>query len=399
MLVQVQPPTRGLARHLRWSEVAHPHRSTTDTLAGDLESPLDQLQSHSSNLNQHHTLQSHSIFKPLITSSSASSNSPTHSQEDSLLRSFQTRLHLNSNLMTHSSSSSRSISSISTPPISLPHPSQPAPQPGLSKRAANQRKTFTRAQRDAELAARLPAFQLQDPHYSHQVVHLCPSEHHPTNSLGSLLDQVLLDAIPLDPRTRALAFDMEWVISRRRGHECRTSIIQLAGKSMTVILQLGKFQGWSSGLIPTPLYEFLINPLIIKLGVGIRNDGLKLLRDFPHQKPYLNSYLELSHLVKAVDRERFATEGGSRLLSLQYIVGTYLDVYLAKGDVRTSDWSKQLSKQQLDCQSVQSQVLYLHHLQDCPDLHTPYSLNRRCFGCGGYCSSLSSSARLSHGKC
>ncbi|KAG0144947.1 hypothetical protein CROQUDRAFT_34585, partial [Cronartium quercuum f. sp. fusiforme G11] len=164
------------------------------------------------------------------------------------------------------------------------------------------------------------------PSYPRQTIRLCSS----SSTLGPFLDEVIKDAIPLGPSSRALAFDMEWPIQRRRGHESRTSLIQIAGQTLTLLIQFSKFSS-----IPPRLYDFLVDCSIVKLGVGIRNDGLKLLRDFPDQKAFLNSFLELSFLAKAIDPQ---AGQGARLLSLQEIVARYLDVYLPKGDVRTSDW-------------------------------------------------------------
>ncbi|OAV94235.1 hypothetical protein PTTG_00607, partial [Puccinia triticina 1-1 BBBD Race 1] len=84
------------------------------------------------------------------------------------------------------------------------------------------------------------------------------------------------------------------------------------------------------GIIPSCLLDFLANPQIVKLGVGICNDGLKLLRDHKlGPKPFLNSFLKISRLARALGQPDCAS-GYSCLISLQQIIAKHLKLYLPK---------------------------------------------------------------------
>ncbi|KAA1120918.1 hypothetical protein PGTUg99_017700 [Puccinia graminis f. sp. tritici] len=231
--------------------------------------------------------------------------------------------------------------------------------PARSTAAANEKepKRSEAERREETLKATLPPFKLADPAFSPQKITQCPSEQHPISELPQLIKSLCNDGISL-PSGRseleggpyvAVAFDMEWTISRVRGHENRTAVIQLGSRSQVLIVQISSDVAWrAQGIMPSCLIDFLVNPQIVKIGVGIRNDGLKLIRDHKlGQKPFLNSFLELSRLVRALGQPDCAS-GYSRLISLQQIVADHLKVYLPKIDTRTSDWAKPLTATQID---------------------------------------------------
>ncbi|PLW47802.1 hypothetical protein PCASD_04366 [Puccinia coronata f. sp. avenae] len=210
--------------------------------------------------------------------------------------------------------------------------------------------------RDESLKATLPEFKLDDPAFGRQTITLCPSEQHPISELPLLIKALCRDGLSL-PSGRpeleggpyvAIAFDMEWTISRVKGRENKTAVIQLASLSQVLIVQISSDAPWrTQGIMPSSLVEFLVNPQIVKIGVGIRNDGLKLIRD--HRlgpKPFLNSFLELSRLARALSQPDCAS-GYSRLIALQQIVADHLKVYLPKVDTRKSDWTKPLVDAQI----------------------------------------------------
>ncbi|MBW0502243.1 hypothetical protein O181_041958 [Austropuccinia psidii MF-1] len=219
-------------------------------------------------------------------------------------------------------------------------------------------KNLERKKREEQFKSSLPRFQLHHPHYTPQTIRLCPSLDHPLSSLPDLLDWIVEDALPLGPDVSGsnklgyvgLAFDMEWVITY--GRASRTALIQLAGRSRTLAIQLAKLTDWyDDGTMPDTLIPFLLNPKIIKIGVGIRNDALKLLRDLKSPaspKPYLHNFLELSLFVRMVDQPKYANQD-ERLISLQQIVADYLGDYLPKlAGPRMSNWSQTLSHHQLE---------------------------------------------------
>ncbi|WAR52021.1 hypothetical protein PtB15_1B460 [Puccinia triticina] len=231
---------------------------------------------------------------------------------------------------------------------------QPDPSAALAQEKAA--KIAEAVRREETLKATLPAFELDDPACGPQKIIQCPSDQHPISELPQLIKTLCTDGISL-PCGRAeleggpyvaVAFDMEWTISRTRGHENRTAVLQLASRSQVLIVQISREPGWrTQGIIPPSLLDFLVNPQIVKIGVGIRNDGLKLIRDHKlGPKPFLNSFLELSRLVRALGQPDCAS-GYSRLISLQQIVADHLKLYLPKPDTRTSDWTKPLSDTQI----------------------------------------------------
>jgi hypothetical protein len=256
----------------------------------------------------------------------------------------------------------------STTTLNHPAPSTPAPNEKEAKRSEAERREET-------LKATLPPFKLADPAFSPQKITQCPSEQHPISELPQLIKALCNDGISL-PSGRseleggpyvAVAFDMEWTISRVRGHENRTALIQLGSRSQVLIVQISSDVAWrAQGIMPSCLIDFLVNPQIVKIGVGIRNDGLKLIRDHKlGQKPFLNSFLELSRLVRALGQPDCAS-GYSRLISLQQIVADHLKVYLPKIDTRTSDWAKPLTASQIDCKSF---ILTVTIFRDSLNMH------------------------------
>ncbi len=122
-------------------------------------------------------------------------------------------------------------------------------------------------------------------------------------------------------------------------------------------------------VFPKKLREFCEDPSIIKLGVQVRGelspslcvvftsrvfknnlpstgDGQKLSRDFDDLLP--NGLLDLSHLARRVDP--LGCGPGNQLISLANLSKAYLGRDLDKGDVRMSDWSRNLDKKQIDCE-------------------------------------------------
>lgn len=80
-----------------------------------------------------------------------------------------------------------------------------------------------------------------------------------------------------------------------------------------------------------------------------KGDGRKLLGDFPKQLKRACSLLELSRLARRVDGE--AIGPGNTLISLAKLSERYLGQALRKdAGVRTGDWSRSLSQEQINCQ-------------------------------------------------
>lgn len=154
---------------------------------------------------------------------------------------------------------------------------------------------------------------------------------------------------------------MEWKPSTRVGQENPTSILQFADTRRCLVFHLLSRKCPCTSMttslivtvIPRAMIAVLEDPSRIKMGVNIRGDAQKLVRDFGkaalvHQvRP--SGLLELSKLASVVDPERFA---GRKLISLQWLVGAFLSFHLPKTDgARQSDWSKPLNSKQQACAS------------------------------------------------
>lgn len=105
--------------------------------------------------------------------------------------------------------------------------------------------------------------------------------------------------------------DLEWRPQFQKGEkENPTALIQICGRDTILLLQMSNMKGTclldimlciylmsNKYLIVMPkrLVEFLENPYLLKAGVNIRSDGLKLHRDFGI---VTNGLLELSTLAQ-----------------------------------------------------------------------------------------------------
>ncbi|BGP32227.1 hypothetical protein JCM10296v2_004007 [Rhodotorula toruloides] len=94
--------------------------------------------------------------------------------------------------------------------------------------------------------------------------------------------------------------------------------------------------------LPDVLRRFIEDEEVVKLGVHINGDVHKLRRDFDISP---RGCVEISDLHR-----RYGGVGtaGGRLISLQRLVGHYLELYLPKDDdVRMGRWSRDLSPAQI----------------------------------------------------
>jgi hypothetical protein len=101
--------------------------------------------------------------------------------------------------------------------------------------------------------------------------------------------------------------------------------------------------------LPSRIKELISSRSIYKTGVQVAGDGKKLVRDFkfePNAHP--KGLLELSWIARKVDP--LVTGPGSMLISLANLSKMYLRHELDKGAVRISDWSKELSRAQRECE-------------------------------------------------
>ncbi|KAI0040604.1 ribonuclease H-like protein [Auriscalpium vulgare] len=134
----------------------------------------------------------------------------------------------------------------------------------------------------------------------------------------------------------AVGFDLEWPIGGK------AALVQLCDSSLILLIQVSFMKKF-----PQKVKEIIEDPAVPKMGVNIRNDGMKLYRDYGILAANL---VELGALAGAADT-RFAAVYNRRIVSLAKVVAFYLRRALDKGPVRTSDWSAALSKEQMTCES------------------------------------------------
>ncbi|GAK62742.1 ribonuclease H-like protein [Moesziomyces antarcticus] len=125
-----------------------------------------------------------------------------------------------------------------------------------------------------------------------------------------------------------MGLDLEWNFTRFGGAN-RTALLQLCSPRMILVIHMSAM----SHRVPPLLRTILQDPSIIKTGVAIRNDALKLQRDYAI---HMRNVLELSNLAKLAQPAQWASVG--TLISLRDLTRIYLGRRLRKGDVRVSDW-------------------------------------------------------------
>ncbi|TFY80352.1 hypothetical protein EWM64_g3659 [Hericium alpestre] len=139
-----------------------------------------------------------------------------------------------------------------------------------------------------------------------------------------------------------VGFDLEWRVFIRRGArmtERRTALVQLCDSTMILLLQVSSMQRF-----PQKLKELIESPHVAKMGANIRNDGMKLYRDFGI---LARNLVELGGLARQAD-ERFQKAYSRSIVSLAKVIAFYLRRSLDKGPVRTSNWEAQLTREQME---------------------------------------------------
>lgn len=145
-----------------------------------------------------------------------------------------------------------------------------------------------------------------------------------------------------------VGFDMEWPWNSEKRHRLQEKIglIQVASEDKIALFHIGMHPGKTSEDIIAPSLKKLIeSPTIAKTGVSILHADFSRLKKFFGLKP--QGALELSHmhrLVKFGAKPELLT---TKLVKLAYQVEEHLGLPLSKGEVRTSNWSKPLSKEQI----------------------------------------------------
>ena len=151
-------------------------------------------------------------------------------------------------------------------------------------------------------------------------------------------------------KEKVVGFDMEWPWNDRRlpnKLQNKIGLIQVATEDKIALFHIGLHPGKTTDdTIAPSLRQLIESPAIGKIGVGILNADFARLNKFFKLQP--KGAIELSHL------HRLVTFGGSKpelvstkMTSLAHQVEQHLKHPLYKGDVRTSNWSRPLSQEQM----------------------------------------------------
>lgn len=149
---------------------------------------------------------------------------------------------------------------------------------------------------------------------------------------------------------KVLGFDLEWVADspRSAGPRRNVSLIQLASPSRIALFHVALFAKNDDFVAPT-FKKIMEDSEVTKVGVWIKGDATRLRTQLGIESRGL---LELSHLYKLVT---FSKSGqysriNKRLISLATQVQEVLHLPMFKGqDVRSSDWTRPLSMEQVIC--------------------------------------------------
>lgn len=146
-----------------------------------------------------------------------------------------------------------------------------------------------------------------------------------------------------------VGFDMEWPWNdwKRQDLQNKIGLIQVAVENKIALFHIGLHPGKTTDDIIAPsLRQLIESPAISKLGVGVLNADFSRLRRFFRLDP--KGAFELSHLYRLVKYGgRKPDLVSTKLVSLANQVEDQLGHPLWKGDVRTSNWSKPLSQEQI----------------------------------------------------
>lgn len=147
-----------------------------------------------------------------------------------------------------------------------------------------------------------------------------------------------------------LGFDMEWPWNdwKRNDLQNKVGLIQIASETRIGLFHIGLHPGKTTDDIIAPTLRRIIEtPDIGKVGVNILRADFGRLARFFGLKP--KGAIESSHLHRLVKFGSRKPELVSiKMVSLAHQVEEQLGLPLFKGDVRTSNWSKSLSQDQIN---------------------------------------------------
>jgi len=139
----------------------------------------------------------------------------------------------------------------------------------------------------------------------------------------------------------AVGLDLEWPFSRDKAgneKEGKVALVQLCDVDIILLIHISKMERF-----PRKVKELIESSKVPKMGANIRNDGRKLFCDYGIVSSNL---IELGALAGEIDKN-FASSVKRPIVSLANMVSRCLKKTLEKGPVRTSDWSKDLTPEQM----------------------------------------------------
>jgi len=146
---------------------------------------------------------------------------------------------------------------------------------------------------------------------------------------------------------KVIGFDLEWKINPKDDSiKKNVALVQVACERRIALFHLARFPNAQveDDFITPSFRKLMESPDITKVGVNVKGDSTRL-RNYLHIE--CQGLFELSHLYKLV---KFSTGDVKKvnkiLVSLASQVQEHLQLPLWKGEVRSSDWSQELSYQQ-----------------------------------------------------
>lgn len=144
-----------------------------------------------------------------------------------------------------------------------------------------------------------------------------------------------------------IGFDLEWKINPKDDSiKKNVALVQVASERRVALFHLARFPNAQieDDFITPSFRKLMESPDITKVGVNVKGDSTRL-RNFLHIE--CQGLFELSHLHKLVKFPSGDVKNiNKKLVSLASQVQEHLQLPLWKGEVRSSDWSQELSYQQ-----------------------------------------------------
>lgn len=144
-----------------------------------------------------------------------------------------------------------------------------------------------------------------------------------------------------------IGFDLEWKVNPKDDSiKKNVALVQVASERRIALFHLARFPNTlkEEDFITPSLRKLMESSKITKVGVNVKGDSTRL-RKYLHIE--CQGLFELSHLYKLI---KFSTGDlkkiNKKLVSLASQVHEHFQLPLWKGEVRSSDWSQELSYQQ-----------------------------------------------------